>query len=86
MVDRILGPANGTKRGNQKRQIRRERRIKVVIPPAGPTCSVRNADAYLIEDRILETAVLISNKGPLDLGDFSSGVPRITGRSDSAIG
>jgi hypothetical protein len=49
----------------------------VVTPRAGPTYSVRNADAYLIKDRILETAVFISNNGPLDLGDFSRGVPRI---------
>ena len=74
MVDRTLGLASGTKKENQKRQIPRERRIKVVTPPAGPICSVRNADAYLIKECILETAVSIPNKGPVDLGAFSRGV------------
>ena len=68
MVNRTLGLASGTKKRNQKRQISRERRIKVVTPPAGPTCSVRSADAHLIKDRILETVVLISNRRPPDRG------------------
>jgi hypothetical protein len=60
------------------RQIRCERRIKVAIPPAGPICSVLNAVVRLIKERILETAVSIPNKEPLDLDAFSRGVPRIT--------
>lgn len=76
--DRTLGLASGTKKGNPKRQIRRERRIKAATRPAGPTCSVPNADVYLIKEGILETAVSILNKGPLDLGDSGRGVPRIT--------
>jgi hypothetical protein len=78
MPERTLGLASGTKRRNPMRQIRYERRIKVAIPPVGPICSVRNAGVCLIKECILGTAVSIPNKEPLDLGDFSRGVSRIT--------
>jgi len=49
----------------------------VAIPPAGPIYCVPNAVVCLIKECILETAVSIPNKEPLDPGDFSRGVPRI---------
>ena len=78
MPERTLGLASGTKRRNPMRQIRYERRIKVAIPPVGPICSVLNAVACLIKECILDTAISIPNKEPLELGDFSRGVRRIT--------
>ena len=86
MQDRTLGLGSGTKKGNPMRQIRFERRIKVAIPPVGPICSVLNAVVCLIKECILETAVSIPNKEPLDLGDFSRGVLGSRRRWDSVAG